>query len=443
MTAAIRGPILTFTGDPFVQAPDDCIRYEPDAIVVMENGIVTAAGHADSIGADLAPGIGIERYDDGLIIPGFVDCHVHYPQTGIIAAHGEKLIDWLRTYVFPAEERFGDIDHARGIADIFVRELLRNGITTATVYGTVHPESVDAIFAVASRYGMRLQAGKVCMDRNAPELLRDTPQRAYDESRALIERWHGLGRLEYAITPRFAPTSTPQQLEALGALASEYPDLIVQSHLSESRREVDWARSLFPERIDYTDIYDHVGLVRPRAIYGHGIHLSPRELSVISSSGASIAHCPTSNFFLGSGAFNLLRARSAEHPLRVGIGTDIGAGTTFSMLQTLNEAYKAAQVHDHAMPATHALFLATRGGADALGLQDRIGSIAVGREADFAVLDLRSTPMIEYRMRHADSLEEALFIQMILGDDRSIVATYVAGVKVHDRDASSPAPPFT
>ena len=431
MTSAIRGPILTFTGDPFMQDLANCLRYEPDAVIVMDDGHFATVGPADAILPTVDPDVRIDSYPDNLIIPGFVDCHVHYPQTEIIASHGEKLIDWLDAYVFPAEARFSDLEHAHEIAEVFIREQLRNGVTTSTVFGTVHPGSVEALFEVAGRYGMRLQAGKVCMDRNAPEGLLDTPQRAYDESKMLIDAWHGKGRLEYAITPRFAPTSTPEQLEAIGALASEFPDLVIQSHLAENCHEVEWAMSLFPDRIDYTDIYDHYGLMRPRAVYGHGIHLTDRELGRIAEAGAAIAHCPTSNFFLGSGAFDLFRAKAISQPVRVGIGTDIGAGTSFSMLRTLDAAYKAAQLHDHALPATHALYLATRGGAEALGLQDRIGSIAVGHEADLAVLDLTSTPLIEARMRHVDGLEDALFIQMVLGDDRAIAATYVAGTKVH------------
>ncbi|NDV13605.1 guanine deaminase [Crenobacter caeni] len=431
MQTAIRGALLTFKDDPFVRDLQDCMVYLDDAVVVMENGKIAAVGAAAGVLPTLPAELPVTRYPDSVILPGFIDSHVHYPQTRMIAAYGEQLIDWLNNYTFITEQGFADKAHAAEVASVFLKEQHRNGVTSATVFGTVFPQSVDALFEEAARYDMRIMAGKVCMDRNAPAALLDTPQRAYDESKALIERWHGKGRAEYVITPRFAPTSSPEQLEMVGALAAEFPTTLIQSHLSENRGEVEWVKSLFPECRDYTDVYHRFGLLRDRAIYGHGIHLSEAELDVLSATGTAIAHCPTSNFFLGSGYFNVKAARDASRPVKVGLATDLGAGTSFSMLQTMNEAYKAAQLNGFALSAGHAFYLASRGTAEALGLQDKVGSIEVGKEADLAVLNLKSTPIIEYRMKYARDIHEALFVQMTLGDDRAIAATYIAGKQVY------------
>ncbi len=292
----------------------------------------------------------------------------------------------------------------------------------------MHAHSVDAFFESAAERGMRCIAGKCLMDRNAPDALRDTARRGYDESKALIDRWHGKGRALYAITPRFAPSSTPEQMELAGALWKERPGTYLQSHVSENRREVEWARELFPARRDYLDVYEHYGQLGPRAIYGHGIHLTDHELQRMSESGAAIAHCPTSNMFLGSGLFNLENAQHPSRPVRVGLATDVGAGTSLSMLKTMAAAYQIAQLNGNSLNATEAFFLATRGAARALYLDDRIGSIAVGLEADMVVLNLESTPLIEARMARCESIEDAMFVQMTLGDDRAVKATVVGGV---------------
>lgn len=433
---AIRGPALTYTGDPFQQGLEATMRYEPDAIVAMAGGRIAHFGPARALRGKLPRGTKVEDHGrDALIMAGFVDCHVHYPQTEIIGAYGAQLLDWLNKYTFVAEQRFADERHARAAARVFLKECLRNGITTAAVYCTVHPQSVDAFFEESTRLGLRMIAGKVLMDRNAPAALSDTAQRAYDESKALIAKWHGQGRSMYAITPRFAPTSTPEQLAAAGALKREHPDCFVQSHVSENKAEVEWAKALFPGRRDYLDVYDHYGLLGRRAVYGHCLHLSERELARMHETGTAIAHCPTSNFFLGSGAFDLGKATRTERPVRVGLATDVGGGTTLSFLQTLNEAYKAAQMNGYSLSAGHAFYLATRGGAHALDLEDTIGSLAPGMEADLVVLDLKSTPLIAFRMKHAADLAEALFIQMTLGDDRAVRATYAAGKRVYARPA--------
>ena len=336
--------------------------------------------------------------------------------------------------------QFADKGHATEVAKVFLRECLRAGTTTAAVYCTVHPQSVDAFFEESQKLGMRMIAGKVLMDRNAPRSLTDTAQKGYDESRALIARWHGQGRNLYAVTPRFAASSTREQMEMAGALWHEHPGTYLQSHVSENRDEVAWVKELYPERSGYLDVYDHYRQLGPRSIYGHGIWLTEAELQRCHESGTAIAHCPTSNQFLGSGLFNLENAMKPARPVRVGLATDIGAGTSFSMLQTLNEAYKVAQSSGNTLSAGHAFYLATRGTAKALYLDDKIGSVAEGMEADVIVLDLKSTPLIEFRMRHCRDVHEALFILMTMGDERAVLATYVAGQLAHQRSISHQAP---
>ena len=433
-TRAIRGPALTFSGDPFAQGLAETMIHEPDAIVAFGDGRITHFGPAATIRAQLPADLAIENFGpDALITAGFLDTHVHYPQISMIGAFGTQLLDWLNTYTYPTEQAFSDTDHARAVARVFLQECLRNGITTACVYCTVHPQSVDALFEEAERLGMRIAAGKVLMDRNAPPFLLDTAKSGYDDSKSLIRKWHGRGRLMYAITPRFAPTSSCEQLQAAGALWAEHPDCYMQTHISENTREIAWVRELFPDRAGYLDVYDHYGLCGPRSVFGHGIHLREDELARMHVAGAAIAHCPTSNFFLGSGAFNITQATRADRPVRTGLGTDLGAGTSFSILATLNEAYKAAQANGHALSGGHALYLATRGSAKAMYLEDRVGSISPGMEADLVVLDMKSTPLIAHRMQSVNDIHEALFVQMTLGDDRAVQATYIAGERRHMR----------
>ena len=435
-TTAIRGPTLTYAGDAFAEGVAATMRYEPDAIVAMKDGRITHFGPASAVRDALPPGTAIEELgNDTLTMAGFVDCHVHYPQTEIIGACGGQLIDWLDRHTYVAEQRFADEAHARDVARVFLDECLRAGTTTAAVYCTVHPHSVDAFFEASEALGTRMIAGKVLMDRNAPDGLTDTAQRGYDESKTLIAKWHGKGRQLYAVTPRFAPTSTPEQMAMTGALWQEHPGTYLQSHIAETRDEAAWVKSLYPERKGYLDVYDHYGQLGERAIYGHGIWLAEEELRRCHDSGTAIAHCPTSNLFLGSGCFDLFNAKKAGRPVKTGLATDLGAGTSFSMLQTLNEAYKVAQLNGHTLSPGHAFYLATRGGAEALCLEDTVGSLAPGMEADLVVLDLKSTPLIEYRMRSCRDLEDALFVQMTLGDDRAVLATYVGGRPAYRRPA--------
>lgn len=436
-TKAIRGPVLTFKGDPFKDGLDETMVYESDAIVAFAGGIVTHFGPADNVLRQLPPDCPIENYGPhSLISAGFLDSHVHFPQTPMIAAFGEQLLDWLNKYTFPTERKYSDKAFASSVAKVFLQECLRNGITTSCVYATVFPQSVDALFEEAEWLGMRIATGKVLMDRNAPDYLLDTAKTGYDDSKALINKWHGRGRLMYAITPRFAPTSTGEQLEAAGALCTEHPDCFMQTHVSENVNEVAWVKELFPDRKGYLDVYDHYKLCRPRAVFGHGIHLTDDEMQCMHRTGSAISHCPTSNFFLGSGFFNVARAMKKDRPVRVGLGTDLGAGTSFSILLTLNEAYKAAQLNNYALQAGHAYYLATRGTANAMYIDDKVGSIAPGMEADFVVLNMQSTPIIQYRMQFAKDIHEALFIQMTLGDDRAVQATYVAGELKYSKSKS-------
>lgn len=428
--SAVRGAVLTFTADPFFHPTSECCDYLEDALIIMDHGLIESVS---AYSPKAAEGLPVERFPDAVICPGFVDCHLHYPQTQMIGAFGEQLIEWLNTYTFVAEQDFADPDHARKTAEVFLAELLRCGTTTASVYCTVHPQSVEAFFQRSAELNTRMIAGKVLMDRNAPAALLDTPETAYDDSRRLMEKWHGRGRQLYAVTPRFAPTSTPEELRAASRLWREHPGVYLQTHLSENIGELAWVRELFPDCGGYLEVYKNYGLFGPRSIFGHCIHLDETDFADFNDAGAVMAHCPTSNLFLGSGFFKLHEAKKPDRPVKVGLGTDVGAGTSFSLLQTLNEAYKVARMNGTRLNSIEGFYLATRGGAEALDLADKIGSIAPGFEADLAVLDLKATPLIEYRMGFAATLAEKLFVLMTLGDDRAVRATYVAGRKVHSR----------
>jgi guanine deaminase len=433
MKTGIRGRVVTFSSNPFTSPPRECLETMEDAVVVMEDGVIFDVWQTADIKARLSGDVDIEHYSDALIMPGFIDCHVHYPQTEIIGAYGKQLIDWLNKYTFAAEQKFDDPDYARKAATVFLRECLRAGTTTTAAFCTVYPESVDAFFEESEKLNMRNIAGKVLMDRNAPGALTETPQAGYDQTKALIGRWHGRGRQMYAVTPRFAATSSPAQMEATGAVWREHPGTYLQSHLSESAAEIEWVMGMYPQRKNYVDVYSHYGQLGPRSIYGHGIHLSEAEFQVLHDTGTAVAHCPTSNLFLGSGLFDLGRAMDPERPLRVGLATDLGAGTSFCQLVTMNEAYKVAHLKGYSLSPLHAFYMATLGTARALYLDDKIGSISAGKEADLIVLDLKATPLLEHRLQYARDIEEVLFVLMTLGDDRAIRATYVAGRKLYSR----------
>ncbi len=421
MPDLLLGQILTFAADPFAQG-EAAARHWSHGGVLVEEGRIVAVGD----GADLRarhPQARVTDYGRALISAGFVDAHVHYPQTAMIASWGKRLIDWLNLYTFPEEMRLADPAYAGEIAERYLDLVTAHGTTTVCSYATIHPGSVDAIFTAAQARGMRLYAGKTCMDRNAPEGLLDTAQSAYDDSKALLEKWHGVGRLNYVITPRFSPTSTPEQLAALGALWREYPDCLMQTHLSEQTDEIEWVRSLYPQSRDYLDTYEAQGLLRKGAVYGHAIHLTEREKARLVEAGASLVHCPTSNTFIGSGLFDMGLATR----LRVGLATDTGGGSSFSMLRTMAAAYEVAQLRGQALHPAQLWWLATAGSARALRAEDRIGSIAPGMEADLVVIDLASTPAIEQATRRADTIWQALFPTIMMGDDRAVCAVWIGG----------------
>jgi guanine deaminase len=421
---AVRGEILHFVGDPAVDGPGAARHYE-DGCLIVADGRVVAAGDATDLLPGLPPDATVVDHRGKWILPGFVDTHVHYAQTDVIASYGEQLLDWLERFTFPAEARFADPAHAAEVAGFFLDELLKNGTTTAAVFATVHPQSVDAFFAAASARNLRMAAGKVLMDRNCPDFLRDTAESGYEESAALIARWHGEGRLSYAVTPRFAPTSTERQLELAGRLLDEHRDVLVQSHVAENQGEVKWVAELFPWARSYLDVYDHYGMLRKGAVYAHCIWLDDADRRRMAETGAAMSFCATSNLFLGSGLFDLDAARAAG--ATVGIGTDVGGGTAFSLLRTLNESYKVAQMKGQRLHALDGFYLITLGGARALGLDAHVGNFEPGKEADFVVLDPESTPLRARRNRLSASFEERLFMLMMLGDDRAVHATYVMG----------------
>jgi guanine deaminase len=417
---AFRGEILTVPDDP---AQGGEVRHFADGLLLVEDGMVVSCGPwADGVG--VAP----ERVE-GLIVPGFVDAHVHYPQVERIASHGEQLMQWLERHIFPAEQAFADRGHADQVAAFFLDELLRHGTTSALVFATVHPGSVDALFEAALQRDMRIVSGKVLMDLG-PEGLRDTIESGRADTEALIARWRGRGRLGYAVTPRFVPTSSPGQLADAGALVAEHPDVRMHTHLSENPGEIEFVAGRFPDAADYLDVYDRFGLVGPRSVFAHCVHMSDRALARMAEAGAGIAFCPTSNMFLGSGLFDL--ALADRHGVAIGIGTDIGAGTTLSVLHTLGEAYRTCQLRGASLDPFRALHLATAGGARVMGIADRVGALLPGQEADFIVLDSAATPLLARRCAGA-SLHARLFALQILGDDRAVAATYLRGRRAHRR----------
>ncbi|WP_027695198.1 guanine deaminase [Vibrio litoralis] len=420
-----RSSIIQLIADPSEVGIEQAYRYFEDGLLVVENGLITDVGDYVETLAKQNGELEMVNYQDKIITAGFVDTHIHYPQTGMIASYGEQLLDWLENYTFPEEERFKDPEYAAKVAKIFLDELATNGTTTALVFGTVHKQSVDVFFQEAKRRNLRMIAGKVLMDRNAPDYLTDTPECGYQDSKELIEKWHDNGRLSYAVTPRFAPTSSPEQLDMVGKLLQEYPSVYMHTHLSENKQEIEWVKSLFPEQEGYLDVYDHHGLLHPRSVFAHGVHLSDCECQRLSDTGSAIAFCPTSNLFLGSGLFDLNRIE--EFGIRVGMGTDVGAGTSFSLMQTMSEAYKVMQLQQKKLHPVKSLYQATLGGAKALYLDDKIGSLEVGKEADFVVLEPSATTLMKFRMQQAKTLEEKLFVLMSLGDDRTVHATYIYG----------------
>ena len=420
----LLGQLLSFKANPFHTELSEAVNYQRKGAILIKEGKISAVGQADMLKA--TPGVScVIDYGDKLMVPGFVDAHVHYPQTAIIASWGKRLIDWLNDYTFPEELRFHDVRYADQIASTFLDLTITNGTTSFATYTTIHPQSVDAIFQAAVSRGMGIVAGKTCMDRNAPERLCDTANSAYDNSKLLIEKWHGRDRCNYAITPRFSPTSTREQLKLLGQLWIEHPECLMQTHLSEQREEVKWVMSLFPEARDYLDTYERMGLLGERAVFGHSIHLEEREQVRIKEVGASLIHCPTSNSFMGSGLFDIYGLIKSGH--RVGLATDIGGGSSFSMLRTMAAAYEIGQLNGNPLHPSELLWLATLGSAKSLHLDQEIGSIEIGKFADITILDLNATPAIAQRYAISEDIWSSIFPTIMMGDDRSIYEVWING----------------
>ena len=430
MTAqAFRASILHFPSQS--HNPKQDYVYFEDGILVTCNGKIEFIGeYKKNINQYL--NTKIHDYSGQLLLPGFIDSHLHFPQTEMLASFGEQLLDWLTDYTFPVERKFADSQYASHIAKIFIKQLHRHGTTTGMVYSSVHKQAADALFQEASSYNMLLIAGKVCMDRHCPDWLQDTPKSAQQDSANLIEKWHNNGRLKYAITPRFAPTSSTEQLHALGELAQQYPDVFIQTHLSENHNEIAWVKELFPERKNYLDVYDHFGLLRKGAVFGHSIHLEEIEWQRLQESQASIAFCPTSNLFLGSGLFDL--AKAEQHHIPVMLATDVGGGTSFSMLRTMGEAYKICQLKGNQMDPMHGLYLMTQGAAVGLGLENEIGNLNPGTDADFVIINPDFDELSELRFENHRTPQDIIFALSMLADDRAIMATYVAGKAVYQAD---------
>jgi guanine deaminase len=426
-TLLIRGRTLSFHRWPDSTDEHAAYHYEEDGALLVSDGRIVATGAYADVAAGAGPGVKTIDHRPHLVLPGFIDCHVHMPQMQIIASYGAELLDWLNTYTFPEEMKFRNAQHGRRIARLFLDEMVRQGTTSVVAYCSVHKESAEAFFAESHDRDMLNIAGKVMMDRNAPEGVLDTPQSGYDDTKALIAEWHGRGRQHYAITPRFAITSSPEQMEMAQALMREHPDLHMQTHLSENHAEMAFTQELYPWSTDYTDVYERYGLLGNRSLFGHCIHLSDREADALSASGSVAVFCPTSNLFLGSGLFDYQRFRRREKPLRIAAATDVGGGTNYSMLRTMDEGYKVIALNGEKLNPFASFWQMTRGNAEALSLADRIGTLEPGTDADIVVLNARATPAMRLRMETVGSLAEELFLLQTLGDDRSIVEVYVAG----------------
>ncbi|MDO6964313.1 guanine deaminase [Rhizobium alvei] len=423
----LRARLLSFRALPEGLDDHASYLYLEDGGLLIRDGVIADIGPFPDVKARAGDGVSVIDHRPHLILPGFIDTHLHFPQMQVVGSYAANLLEWLNTYTFVEEQKFVDPAHSARIAVRFFDELVRHGTTTAVAYCSVHKASADAFFAESLRRNMRMIAGKVMMDRNAPEGLRDTPQSGYDETKQVIADWHGKGRNHVAITPRFAITSTPEQMEMAQALARDYPDLHIQTHLSENHGEIAFTRELYPQAKDYTDVYAHYGLLGPKSLFGHCIHLSDREADAMSETGSVAVFCPTSNLFLGSGLFGLKRLSQREKAVRIAVATDIGGGTSYSMLRTLDEGYKVLQLQGERMTPLESFYRMTLGNAEALGLADRIGTLEIGSDADLVVLDARSTPAMALKMEVVTTLAEELFLMQTMGDDRTITETYVAG----------------
>ena len=426
---ALRGDLLDFTAEPaWGEVDSTAVRYRPDHWLLIDNGRIVGA--QTQVPDDSWPR---QDHSGRLVLPGFIDTHVHSPQLDVIASYGTELLDWLNNYTFPAERRYADPAQAETGAALFLDALLAHGTTAAVVFPTVHKVSADALFAAAQVRGMRLVAGKVLMDRHAPDGLRDDVAQAERDCIDLIQRWHGRDRLAYAVTVRFAPTSTPEQLAMAGSLCAADTSLYMQTHVAENREEVRWVRELFPQARSYLDVYARAGLLHARSVFAHGIWLDDDDRAALREARAQVAHSPSSNLFLGSGLFDWHAAGQAG--VAVSLASDVGGGTSLSMIRTMADAYKVQAMAGQRLTAWKALHASTLGAAQALGLGDEIGSLDVGRMADVCVWDWAAGPVAQRRMEVARSLHEQAFAWMTLADERNLVASWVGGLLRHQRAA--------
>lgn len=427
MTRIVTGSLLTFGA-----APEDYVHEPQGAVVMGDDGRILWRGARRSLPEKYhrSPE---DDFGDCLILPGFIDAHIHFPQYRMLAAPGKDLLDWLSRFTFPEEARYGDAAYAAAAAEVFLDRLITHGTTSAMVFSSVHPQCADALFSAAEMRRMAIITGKTMMDRDVPASVRDTPEEGARESEALYRKWHGKGRLRYTVSPRFAVTSSEAQLQVSRELMQSLPEALMQTHLSESLGEVARIRDLYPNDKDYTDVYDRFGLLSDRSLFAHGVHLSERECRRLSETGSIVAHCPTSNMFLGSGLMSMNHLGKTSRPVRLALGTDVGGGTSYSMLATLGATYKVQMLSGYKPSAFELFHLATRRNAEILRLDDEVGSLDSGKWADIVVIDPKATPVLASRQELSQSLEDMLFALAILGDDRAIRATYIAGRKVHER----------
>lgn len=437
----IRGQVLTFKADPFLRSEQECYDYLSDGLIVIQDGHIVDVGNYDDIVANYPAMKDVEHYKDALVMPGFVDTHVHYVQSPMIGSYGDSLLSWLNQYTFPTESKFDKKDFADEVARMFFHEILRQGTTTANVFSTTFATSVDAVFEESERYNARTITGKVLQDRNLPDSLRDhDTEESVVLAEELLRKWHHRGRQLYAVIPRFAPTSTPLQLKLAGELYQRYKDqgVYMHTHLDEVQSEIDWVTQLFPDIPNYTEVYNHFGLLDRTSVMAHCCIVRPEEWDLLHKADCGVAHCPSSNLFLGDGEFKFWEPKEESRPVRVGAGTDVGGGTNFSIMRQLGEAYKVAMLQSRSLAPVRCLYMATRGGAEALHLENTIGSLAPGYEADIAVIDLKPSEFSEWRLKFSDNIFDKLFVLITLGLNNMNKATYVAGKKVYDRDREQP-----
>ena len=429
-----RAALLRFDQDgQALYEPDGLLAVDFDAASGSSRERIVAVGSWQALSGQWAhiPGAELIHLPGRILAPGFVDLHIHYPQTDVIGAPADGLLPWLEHYTFPHESRFHDRAYADAVAAFFLDELLRNGVTTALTFATSHPASVDAIMAAAQARGMRMIAGKVLQDRNSPDGVRDDTEQSLIDTETLIQRWHGVDRLGYAITPRFAPTSTPAQLRGAGELAAKYPEVWIQSHVAENLDEIRWVRELFPESRSYLSVYDDFGLMRERAVYAHCIWFDEADRQLMHDTKTAGAVSPTSNLFLSSGYFDYAKADAAL--MLYGLASDVGGGMSFSPFRTMQAAYVVGREGHtkvgQSLSPQKLWWLHTAGAARSLGLEGVIGNLAVGCEADFLVINPACTPLLARKTRQAANLDELLFAMVVLGDDRLIEQSLISQAK--------------